>query len=246
MNLTKCSGIFTCLIVITLSTHGQTIGNTTEPNNSTSFETQTYFGFRTGYSNYHMTGSEADFRTTPYRVQFSDGSVDFQDKNKPIQWFTVGAIYRQKIYKRLAFQLEINYLREGGSFEAPPFGGYTLDRTNFVIDNLHIPILLNLQAFAIGPLTMHLEGGIAANIVVNGVELDRPNLHPSNIFNNPSVIPASVCGAEIAWRHQKSHYLLNFRYTNDLTDFYQREYIGTHYNLKSKGFSVSTGVLFGQ
>jgi hypothetical protein len=239
------SGAFIGLLFLanTLATHGQDADNVTLPIPT---DNGTYVGFRVGYSNYHMTGSEADFRTTPYRVQYSQGSVTMSDENLPVQWVTVGAILRKRIVGPLSFQAEANYLREGGSFKSAPGGGFVIDKSSYVVDYLQIPALLNLTAFTVGPMALHLEGGLALNMVLSGVELDKPNLHPDNKFNNPSLLAATVYGAEITWQHQKRLYLLNFRYSNDLSDFYQREYVDTHYNLRSSGFSVATGILFGR
>lgn len=206
----------------------------------------THVGFRAGYSKYRMTGSEADLHTTPYRVQYSQGSVVYSDENRPVQWFTVGAVLRKQLYKPLAFQTELTYLREGGVFKNSPGGGFLIDKGSYTVDCLQIPALLNLTLLAAGPLALHLEGGIALNVIVSGVDLDQAHLHPSNKFNDPNTILAPIYGAELTLKRQKVTYLLNLRYSNDLADFYQREYIGTHYNLRSAGFSINTGILFGQ
>lgn len=246
MNLKKYSSGIICLLVSILSSYGQSTSSTKTIDSVTPVERKSFLGFRVGYSSYKMRGSQADLMTTPYRVQYSNGSIEYSDANQPVQWFTVGVVLRQRIYEPLSFETGLNYVRQGGKLEKSRGGGFLLSNTNYAIDNVQIPLLLNLQLFRIGSLSLHLEGGMAVNFVARGVTLDKPNLHPSNKFSNPVFIPATAYGAELAWSHHQSIYLLNIRCTNDLSDFYQRQYIGTHYNLRSSGFLVTTGILFGQ
>ena len=191
-----------------------------------------------------MTGSEADFRTTPYRVQYSQGSTLLQDENAPLPWFTVGAMLRQRLAGPLAVQAELNYVRGGGQFNNAAGGsGFVLDNGSYAIDCIQVPALLNLKVITLSNVSLHLEGGAAANIITNGVKLDQAHLHPSNHFANPSALLTTVLGAELDWHHSERWYLLGLRFTQDHADFYQREYNGTQYNLRSSGLFITAGML---
>ncbi|RZK12042.1 MAG: PorT family protein [Hymenobacter sp.] len=187
-----------------------------------------YLGGRAGYSSYTMEGEEVKLHTHP-------GA----DELKRAQWFTVGAIARRRIYRPLSLQAEVNYLREGGSFK----GGYFLGKTVYTIDCLQIPLLLDVELPAAQHLSLHLQGGLAFTSVIKGVELDMSSFASRTTFTNPSSFFAPVYGGELAWHEGRRVYFFNARYTHDLTDFFQREYAGTHYNARSSGFSLTIGAL---
>ncbi|MGI4874929.1 MAG: outer membrane beta-barrel protein [Janthinobacterium lividum] len=188
-----------------------------------------YAGFRAGYSSYTMDGQEVNLHTR------SGGNL------QRAQWLTLGAILRQRLYKPLSVQAELVYVREGGTLQ----GGGFLGKTVYTIDCLQLPLLLNLRIPSDERLALHLEGGLALTAVLSGVELDLPNFAPQNNFTNPSSFYSQVYGAELAWQQGKRLYFFNARYTADFTDYFQREYLGTHYNARSSGLSLTVGVLFG-
>ncbi|MFD1875646.1 porin family protein [Hymenobacter bucti] len=189
-----------------------------------------YFGVRAGYSNYTMEGEEVKLHTQP-------GADELQRD----QWFTVGAILRKRLYAPLSLQAELNYLREGGHFK----GGVFLGKTVYTIDCLQIPLLLDVEVPATEQLSIHLQGGMALTTVVREVELDMPSFDKRNRFSNPTDFFSPVLGGELAWHQGRHVYFLNARYSYDLTDYYQREYMGTYYNAKSSGFTLAVGTLLG-
>ena len=81
-------------------------------------------------------------------------------------------------------------------------------------------------------------------VVVNGVKADARATAPGNKYNNPYFLWAQAYGAELALARDKRIYTFNARFTQDLSDFYQRSYAGTAYNARSYGFTLTAGVLF--
>lgn len=188
-------------------------------------------GVRAGYSTYTLEGKEVELLTQPQGNSLQRS-----------QWFTLGGVLRQRVYKPLAVQAEVSYVREGGDFKRAGFPGKTV----YTIDCLHIPLLLDVQV----PLTptnlsLHLQGGAALVLVMRGVELDTPSFAPQNSFDNQTSFFAAAGGAEMAWQQGRRSYFLNLRYTQDLTDYYRREYYGTHYYARSNGFQLTAGLLMG-
>ena len=141
-------------------------------------------GFRAGYSNYTITGTEVDLHTQP-------GA----DRVVRVPWVTVGALVRQRLYKPLSVQGELLYVRQGGDFTRRAFPG----KTNYAIDCLQVPLLLDLRLGAPDGLALHLQGGAAFVAVLNGVQLDASSFAPGNRFSNPSGWWAHAYGAELAW-----------------------------------------------
>jgi hypothetical protein len=189
-----------------------------------------YLGARAGYSTYTMEGEEVKLHTHP-------GA----DELRRAQWFTVGAIARKRIYSPLSLQAEVNYVREGGHFK----GGYFLGKTVYTIDCLQVPLLLDVEVPANEHFSVHLQGGMAFTTVVRGVELDMPSFDRSTRFSNPSTFFTPMFGGELAWHQDRQVYFFSARYTQDLTDYYQREYSGIHYNARSNGLLLTVGTLFG-
>lgn len=189
-----------------------------------------YIGARAGYSSYTMEGEEVKLHTRPG-----------YDELQRDQWFTAGVIMRKRLYAPLSLQAELNYLREGGHFK----GGAFLGKTVYTIDCLQLPLLLDIEVPATEHLSVHLQGGIALATVVREVELDMNSFDKRNNFSNQTHFFSPVFGGELAWHQDQHVYFFNARYTYDLTDYYQREYLGTHYNAKSSGFSLTIGTLFG-
>jgi len=189
-----------------------------------------YLGARVGYSTYTMEGEEVKLHTRP-------GADELQRA----QWFTAGVIARKRLYASLSLQAEVNYVREGGRFK----GGYFLGKTVYTIDCLQVPLLLDVEVPAAEHLSVHLQGGMALTTVVRGVQLDIPSFDTRNRFSNPSAFFTPMYGGELAWHQDRQVYFFSARYTQDLTDYFQREYLGTHYNARSSGFLLTVGTLFG-
>ena len=176
-----------------------------------------------------MAGTEVDLHTHPGADQLLS-----------VAWVTVGAVVRQRLYWPLSVQGELLYIRQGGDFTRRAFPG----KTNYAIDCLQVPLLLDLRLGGAKGPALHLQGGLALVGVVNGVQLDAPSYAPGNQFSNPSGWWAQAYGAELAWAADRRVYTLTARFTQDLTDFYQRDFRGTPYNARSHGFSLTAGVLF--
>ncbi len=189
-----------------------------------------YLGARLGYSSYTMEGEEVKLHTRP-------GA----DELRRAQWFTAGVIARKRLYAPLSLQAEVNYVREGGHFK----GGFFLGKTVYTIDCLQIPLLLDVEVPTSEHLSVHLQGGMAYSTVVRGVELDMPSFDKRNNFSNASSFFTPMYGGELAWHQNRHVYFFSARYAQDLTDYYQREYLDTHYNARSSGFLLTVGTLFG-
>ena len=217
----------TLLLVSTFSAHGQTSESTVPAPTTPSF----LLGFRAGYSNYTMAGTEADLHTQPHTGE----------EVKPVQWFTVGVAVRKHLYKPLWVQAELNYLRAGGKFTR----SYFIGKTDYTIDCVQIPVLLSLHMPASSSFSLHPQVGVALSSIVGGVKLDQSSFATGTKFDNPSFTVGVVYGLELDWQRGRHAYLFNARFSNDLTNFFQREYSNTNYNLHSSGFSLTTGMLFG-
>ena len=188
-----------------------------------------FVGFRAGYSNYTIAGTEVDLITQP---RF--------DQLVRVPWVTAAALVRQRLYKPLSVQGELCYVRQGGDFTRRAFPG----KTNYTVDCLQVPLLLDVRlGGATGP-AVHLQAGPAFVAVINEVALDASSFAPGNRFNNPTAWWAQAYGAELAWARAQQTYTLTARFTQDLTDYYQRDYLGTPYHARSHGYSITAGVLF--
>ncbi|MBF9141602.1 outer membrane beta-barrel protein [Hymenobacter properus] len=194
-------------------------------------EPKLYLGLRAGYSNYTITGTEVDLHTRP-------GA----DQVLRVPGLTAGAVVRRRLYKPLSAQCEVLYVREGGNFTRRVFTG----KSTYDIDCVQVPLLLDVRLGGPSGPALHLQGGVAFVAVVNGVELDATSFAPGNRFNNQGSFWAQAYGAELAWAHERRVYTLTARFTQDLTDYYQRDYQGTPYHARSHGFSISAGMLFAQ
>ncbi|MET4076540.1 porin family protein [Hymenobacter sp. UYCo722] len=188
-----------------------------------------FVGFRAGYSNYTITGTEVDLHTQP----------GF-DQLVRVPGVSVAAVVRQRLYQPLAAQAELCYVRQGGDFTRRAFPG----KTDYTVDCLQVPLLLDLRlGGATGP-ALHLQAGPAFVAVFGDVRPDASSFAPGNRFNNPTTWWAQAYGAELAWARAQRVYTLTARFTQDLTDYYQRDYAGTPYHARSHGYSLTAGVLF--
>jgi hypothetical protein len=138
-----------------------------------------YLGVKAGYSTYTMAGGEVALHT-------QQGPEDLLRE----QWVTGGVIARKRLYGPLSLQAEATYLREGGHFTR----GYFLGKTDFTIDCLQLPLLLDVGVPAAEHLSIHVQGGMALTKVVRGVQLDMSSFAPGNKFSNPSSFFAPLVG----------------------------------------------------
>ena len=189
-----------------------------------------FIGFRAGYSQYTMTGTHVTLLTGP-------GG----DQVVPVAWATAGAVARVGLHNALSVQGELLYVRQGGGFAGQVF---YYGRSTYTVDCLQVPLLLDLRLGGTAGPSLHLQGGPAFVAAVRGVQVDASSLAAGNRFNNPSTWWALAYGAELAWARDRRVYTLTARWTQDLDDFYQRDYQGRAYNARSHGFSLTAGLLF--
>ncbi|MDU0369952.1 porin family protein [Hymenobacter endophyticus] len=196
---------------------------------------KSYWGFQGGYSNHHLSGSEVDlFFNQPFY------SPDPKE-NRPAEAATVGLVMRQRLYKVLWLQEELNYVRKGGQMG----GGALSDQSPVSIHYLQIPLLLHVQGPDAGPLAVFLQGGAVLNVALNKREINSAYYYPGNTYTDNTLIPGLAVGGGIAWQHSKHRmFSLTARYSPDLRDFFVRYFL-KDYTLRHQGFTVTGGVLFG-
>ena len=186
-------------------------------------------GFRKGYSRHELRGSEVDFRTP---LGATSTAVD---------GFTVGLLVRGQLYRRLALQGEMVYVRKGGRLSGVNIG----NDDSYIVDYLQIPVVLNLAIAKLNQLSFHLEAGYAANLAMSGPEINKQSYSTGNEFEDKGLVFAPVGGAEVVWNQPKRSYFLHFRYSQDPSGFYRRTFQNQQYALRHSGFSLTVGALFG-
>ncbi|MBC6699959.1 outer membrane beta-barrel protein [Hymenobacter puniceus] len=201
-------------------------------------EYRTWVGIQAGYSRHELSGSEVDFKMRIYNA----GYGPLQGTNHPLEWFTVGAVVRRQLHSVLFLQGELNYVRKGGQMTDTGF----YDQDPIVINYLQLPVLLRLAVPVAGPVGVHLEGGAALNLALNEREINQRYYAPANVYTHNGAILSPAVGGGLDWRQGRHAYSLNFRYSPDTHDFFQREFMGTAYTLRHSGYTATLGVLFGQ
>lgn len=205
---------------------------------STAPEYRTWVGVQAGYSRHELSGSEVDFTLQPYNA----GYGPLQGKNRPLEWFTVGAVVRRQLHSVLFLQGELNYVRKGGQMTGTAF----YDQDPIVVNYLQLPVLLRLVVPVVGPVGVHLEGGAALNLALNEREINTRYYAPANVYTHNAAILSPAVGGGLDWQQGRHAYSLNFRYAPDTRDFFQREFAGTAYTLRHSGYTATLSVLFGQ
>lgn len=196
-----------------------------------------FFGGQAGYSRHTLSGSDVDF----HMDRSSYYGPALHPKNHPSQGLTVGVVARQQLYKVLWLQEELNYVRKGGQLTDAGF----YDDAPIIINYVQLPLLLHLQVPETGQFALHVQAGAVANAALNERKMDSRYYAPGNTYTNNSLILAPAIGGGLSWQQERYNYFLNFRYSADPKDFFQRRYAGTDYTLRHKGILLTAGVLIG-
>ncbi|WP_245744813.1 PorT family protein [Hymenobacter actinosclerus] len=154
---------------------------------------------------------------------------------------TLGLVARQQLYKALWLQQELNYVRKGGQLTGAGF----YDEDPIVINYVQVPVLLHVQLPIAGALAVYAQGGGVLNLGLNSRRINPQYYAGGNKYGTNPLILAPAVGAGLAWQQPQRSYYLNFRYSADSRDFFERSYGGKDYTLRNKGITLTAGVLFG-
>ncbi|MBG8556387.1 hypothetical protein [Hymenobacter guriensis] len=190
------------------------------------------FGFHVGYSQFHLSGSDADLRT-----QYSEIS------NQPLRSITAGIAGRQQLFSVLYLQEELNYVSKGGQFKNSIF---ISDKDPIIIRYLEAPVTLRLMLPTLEGLFIHVEGGAALNIALNQREINLNNYVPNTTFEQPNFIVAPVLGAGLDFQYHQQIFSLDMRRTWDTKDFFSRSFGSSEYSFRHQGFTITAGMLLGK